>query len=66
MTQRTIINLHPYEFNQGLRYCPYAVNLDKCTASCNTLDYLSNRICFLNKTKDVNLIVFNIIAGINE
>ena len=28
MHQPTIINLHPNEYNQGLHYYPFAVNLD--------------------------------------
>ena len=34
--------------------------------SCNTLNDLSNRVCGLNKTEDLNLIVIYLIAGINE
>ena len=37
-TQPTIINLHPNEYTQGLRYCPFAINLDRCVISCNTLN----------------------------
>ena len=36
-TQSTIINLHPNEYSQGLHYYPFAVNLDRCVGSCNTL-----------------------------
>ena len=42
------------------------VNLDRCNRTCNTLDDPSNRICVPNKTKDVNLSVFNIITRINQ
>ena len=35
------------------------VNLDRCNGSCNTLDNA-------NKTENVNLNVFNLIARINE
>ena len=45
MTQPTLINLHPNEFNQGLRYYPLLVNLDRCVRSCNTLNVLSNKVC---------------------
>ena len=34
--------------------------------SCNTLNDVSSRVCFSNKTEDLNLIVFNMITGINE
>ena len=32
----------------------------------NTLNDLSNEVCVPNKTEDLNLNMFNIIAGINE
>ena len=35
--------------SQGLPYYPYAVNLDGCVGSCNTLDDLSNRVCVPKK-----------------
>ena len=38
----------------------------RCIGSCNTLDYLSNKACVSNKTEDLNLSMFNMIAGINE
>ena len=66
MTQPTLIHLHPNEYTQGLLYYPFAVNLDRCMGSCNTLNDLSNRICVPNKTEDLNLNVFNMIKGINE
>ena len=66
MTQPTLINLHPNEYTQGLRYYPFAVNLGKCSGNCNTFDDLSNRVCVSNKTKNLNLNVFNIITRINE
>ena len=66
MTQPNLINLHPNEYSQGLRYYPFAVNLDKCVESCNILNDISNRVCVPNKTKDLNSHVFNIISRIRE
>ena len=66
MAQPTLIILHPNEFIQGLYYYPFPVNLDRCIGNCNTLNDLSNRICVLSKTEDVNVSVFNMITGINE
>ena len=40
-TQSTLINLHPNEYSQALRYYPFAVNLDRCVGSCTTLNDLS-------------------------
>ena len=42
------------------------LNLDRCNASCNTLDDPSGRICVPNKTDDATLSVFNMTTRINE
>ena len=64
--QPSLINLHPNEYIQGLFYYPFAVNLDRCLGSSNTLNDLSNEVCVQNKTKHLDLRVFNIARGINE
>ena len=64
--QRTLINLHSYEYSQDFYYYPFAVKLDRCFRSCNTLNDLSNKVCNPNETKDLNRSVFNMITGINE
>ena len=66
MIQPTLINLHPYEYSQEFHYYPLAVKLDRCVRSCNTMNDLSNTVCVPNKTKDLNLSIFNMITGINE
>ena len=66
MIQPTLINLHLNEYSQEFHYCPFAVKLDRCVGSCNTLNDLSNKVCIPKKTEDLNLSVFNMIAGINE
>ena len=62
MIQSTLINLHPNEKTQGLRYYPSVVNLDRCVGSCNTLNDLSNKVCAPNKTEDLNQNVFNKVS----
>ena len=37
MIQLTLINLHPNEYSQEFYYYPFAVKLDRCVRSCNTL-----------------------------
>ena len=64
--QPTFINLHSNEYSQELHYYPFAVKLDKCVGSCNTLNDLSNRICVPNKTKDLNIYVFKWIKKMNQ
>ena len=52
MIQPTLVNLHLNEYSQGLRYYPFVVNLHRCVGSCNTLNYLLNRVCVPNKTEE--------------
>ena len=66
MIQPTLINLHPSEYIREFHYYPFAVKLGRCVGSCNTLNDLFNKVCFPNKTEDLNLSVFNMITGINE
>ena len=66
MTQPTHINLNPNKYSLEFQYYPFAVRLDGCAGSCNTLNYLSNKVCVPTKTKDLNLSMFNIITRINE
>ena len=53
MIQPKLINLHPNEYSQDFHYCPFAVKSDRCVGSCNTLNYLSNKVCIPIKTKRV-------------
>ena len=47
-------------------YHLFAVNLDRCVGSCNSLNDLSNSVCIPTKIEDLKLCVFNMITGINE
>ena len=40
MNQTAFINLHPKECTRGLRYYPFAVNLDRCVIVILLLTYL--------------------------
>ena len=51
ITQPTLIELNPYKYNQGLRYYPFMVNLDRCNESCNTLSDPSKKYVFQTKQK---------------
>ena len=64
--QPALINLHPNKYSQELHYYLFAVKLDKCVGSCNTLNDLSNKVCVANKTEDLNMHVFDMITGKNE
>ena len=66
MTQLTLINLHPNEYSQELHDYPFAVTLDRCAGSCNTIDHRSSRVCVPNKAEALNLHIFSMITGINE
>ena len=52
MTQPTLMNLLPNEYSQEFRYYPFAIHLDRCIESCNTLNDLPNKVCVPNKTED--------------
>ena len=56
MIQSILINLHPNNYSQELQYYPFAVKLDRCVGSCNTLNDLSNKAWVPNKTEDLNII----------
>ena len=61
MTRPTVINQNLYEYNLGLRYYPFMVNLNIYNGSCNTLNDPSDRICVPNKIKGIELSVLNTI-----
>ena len=53
----------PTELNPDkLHRYPFIFSIDRCNGSCNTFDDLSSRIYVPNKTKDVNLNIFNMIT----
>ena len=64
--QPTLINLHLNEYSKELHYYSFAAKLKKCVGNCNTLNGLSNRVCVSNKTKDLNIHVFDTITEKNE
>ena len=64
--QPSLINLRPNEYSQELHYYPFAVKLDRCVGSCNTLNDLSDKVNVPNKTEDLNLSLLIMITGINE
>ena len=44
--QPTLINLHRNEYNHEFHYYPFAIKLDRCNGSCNTLnECMSKRLC---------------------
>ena len=66
MTQPTLINLYSKEYSQEFHFFPFLVKLDRCVGSFNTLTDLSHKVFVPNKIGDLNLIVFNMITGINQ
>ena len=61
----TLSDLSPNEYNLGLCYYPFVVNLARCNGNCNTFDGPFGRICVSNKLENVNIIFFNTLVGIN-
>ena len=39
------------------------VKLGRCVGSCNAVNYLSNKVCALNKTEGLNIHIFKMITG---
>ena len=64
--QLTLIDLHPNGYSQEFHYYPFAVKLDRCVGSCNTLNDLSNKVSVPNKTEDLNLSVNKYIKNKNK
>ena len=62
----TLINWHPNEYSQKFPYYPFAVKLDRRVGSCNNINDLSNKVCIPNKTEDLNLSMFSMVAGQND
>ena len=65
-TQPALINSHSNKYSQKCHFYPFAIKLDRCVESCNTLNDLSNKVCVPNKTEDLNLSVFNMITRKNK
>ena len=61
-----LISLHLDEYGQILRYYPFAGDLGRRMESCNTLNDLSSKLHVPDEKKDLNLIDFNMITGINK
>ena len=61
--QPTLITLYPNEYSQELHYYPFAVKLDRCVESCNTLNGLSHKVSVPNKREYLSIYVFNMITG---
>ena len=66
MIQPTLINLPLNECSQDFHYYPFAVKLDRCIGSCNTLTDLSNKVCVPNKIEDLTLNVSSKIHFLNS
>ena len=66
MNQLALINLHPNEYSQDFHYYRFAVKLHRSVGICNTLNDLFHKVCVPNKTEDLNLSVFNMIARIKK
>ena len=66
MIQPTIFKFRSNKYSQQFHYYPFLVKLDRCAGSFNNINDLSNKVCVPNKTENLNLSVFNMIAGIDE
>ena len=58
------LSLHPNEYSQEFHHYPFAVKLDRCVGSCNSLNDLSNKVCvpsLYHVNVNVNLTEQNVI-----
>ena len=51
--QPSLINLYPNKCSREFHYYPFAVKLNTCVGSCNSLNDLVNKTNFPNKTEDL-------------
>ena len=58
----TLIDLNHVELN----HYSFMISLDKYNGTCNVVDDLSTKICFLTKAKGINVKIFNVITRINK
>ena len=61
-TRPEIINLN---INEPLFY-PYSIKINKCRGSCNTINDPYTKICALDRIKNTNVKVFNLMSRTNE
>ena len=57
------------DVNEGVGealFYPYNVLVNKCSGSCDTLDYPMARLCVPNIIKNVNMKVYNFLMRLNE
>ena len=52
IAQPTFINSHPKAYSQELRYYLFAVNLDRCAGSYNSLDDMSSSVWISSETEN--------------
>ena len=60
------LGLHTNKLSQELHYHSFAVKLDRCVGSYDTVMDLSNKECVPNNIDNLNISLFSIITRINE
>ena len=55
-----------HDSTQEFYYYPFAIKLDRCLGSFNTLNDFSNKLRAPIKTEDLNLSILNMITGMNQ
>ena len=58
----TLVDSNPIKLN----YYLFMISLVKCNISCNVVDDISTKMCVPNKTKDVNIKIFNMITRMQK
>ena len=61
-TRQDVININS---NQTLYY-PYSILVNKCSGTCNNINYPYAKLCVPDVVKDINVKVFNLMSRTNE
>ena len=61
-TRQDVVNINS---NQTLYY-PYSILVNKCSGTCNNINYPFAKLCVPYVVKDINVKVFNLMSRTNE
>ena len=52
--------------NNGASFCPYCIEINKCSGSYNNINDQYAKLCVLGVVKNINVKVFNLILSTKE
>ena len=63
--KKTGFNGYVYYFSADYVF-PFSIETNKCSGSCNNINYLYAKICIPDVVKNLNVKIFNLMTGTNE